>query len=153
MGFDGQVIRFCATCFEVFEVGVSPDPTGRCERCRDRCAASRRGIVGRLRAYYAAAREFVDTSTFGDPHHAHLEWILGSRRRPDRDDASFAVEVSEVMVLWLEDLASEVESATGAAGRLRVPGRRESAARGLRAATRDFADAFLPERPADGSRP
>lgn len=167
MSFD-RFPRVCSKCGDFFEVGLAPDSDGRCDRCMEAFAAQRvrpaaeiRGSSGealsRLRAYYSAAREFVDARVSGDSHHAHLEWILGSRSHPDRDE-SIRGDVSEAMVLWLEDLASEIEVSTGAAGAHprtagRFPGhlRRESAARGLRVATRDFANALRADA-AEGSR-
>ena len=163
----------CRRCGGRSQIGVAPDAVGHCERCIEssglviaRAAAGlphplasgeefRRGVVARLRAYYAAARELVDANDSGEPHHVHLEWILGTRSDPDRDDAGIDSGVSELVVLWLEDLASELD---GSMGVLRTPsrardgrpaeGRRESAASGLRVATRDFADAFLTNRSA-----
>jgi hypothetical protein len=80
---------------------------------------------------------------------AHLEWILGPRRNVLHDRAKFQTELAELVVLWLEDLAVELNaaSATPAAG-----ARRRLAAQSLQAATRDFAAAFLgtgggPENP------
>jgi hypothetical protein len=117
--------------------------------------AFRRGVVARLRAYYAVARELVDANKADGAHHDHLEWILGTRSDPDRDDAGLDAEVSVLVVLWLEDLALDLDGSIGLprtpdrAG-LRHPAerRRESAARGLRLATRDFADAFVMDRAA-----
>jgi hypothetical protein len=113
----------------------------------------RRGLVARLRAYYAAARELVDAKDPGEPHHENLEWILGTRRDPHRDDAGLDAEISELVVLWLEDLASDLDGSQGvtrtpnrAGIRHPAEGRRASAARGLRVATRDFADAFVTNR-------
>lgn len=151
-------------------MGVAPGAGSRCERClevsyleadaggaadghrglRPSGDAFRRAIVGRLRAYYAAALELVRAEDPGAAREEHLEWILGPGSNPERDDARLGIRVSELVVLWLEDLASELDgpgSATGARviGKSRVlaGGRRESAARGLRAATCEFADAFL----------
>jgi hypothetical protein len=173
MSFD-RVPRICSKCGDLFEVGLAPDFEGRCERCQETFAAQRarsaeipgasgevlrRGIFSRLRAYYAAAREFVDSKISGDPHHANLEWFLGSRSHPDRHD-SISSDVSEAMVLWLEDLASEIEVPAAAPGPRSLPAervpahlRRESAARGLRVATREFANAFRAERAVAASRP
>jgi hypothetical protein len=112
----------------------------------------RRGVVARLRAYYSAARELVDAKESVEPHHGHLEWILGTRSNPDRDDAGMDARTSELVVLWLEDLALDLDVSIGvtitpkhAEGRLPAAGRRKSAAQGLRDATRAFAQAFRTE--------
>jgi hypothetical protein len=161
----------CRRCGGPSDVGVAPDASGHCERCVEssefgaaRAAAGlpppgasgeefRRGVVARLRAYYAVARELVDAKASSDPHHEHLEWILGTRSNPAQDDAGLEAGVSELVVLWLEDLASDLDGSIGltrtpnrVGGRHPAAGRRESAARGLRVATRDFADAFLTDR-------
>lgn len=163
----------CRRCGGPSDVGVAPDASGHCERCIEstefraaRAAAGlpppgacgeefRRGVVARLRAYYSAARELVDARDADEPHHVHLEWILGTRSDPDRDDAGLDTEISEVVVLWLEDLATDLDGSMGvprtlnrAGGSPPAEGQRESAARGLRVATRDFADAFLTGRTA-----
>ena len=167
----------CRRCGGRSDLGIAPDASGHCERCVEACEFAttrgagrlpspgasgeefRRGVVARLRAYYAAARELVDADDSGEPHHVHLEWILGTRSDPQRDDAGLDSGVSELVVLWLEDLASHLDDSTDVLGapnpnrapnRHRAQGRRESAVRGLRVATRDFADAFVTNRAAAG---
>jgi hypothetical protein len=159
----------CSKCGCRSDAAVAPDGWGRCERCAESSIVekarvsredSRKGAVARLRAYYSAARGLVDArdsraldaTDSGEPHHVHRDWILGSRSDSDRDDSGVEAGISELMILWLEDLAADLESAsTGASGTSRAAvgrrpdGRLESAARGLREATRDFAQAFRTE--------
>ena len=148
----------CSKCGGRSDVGVAPDASNRCERCAELSVLEtreefRRGVVARLRAYYSVARELVDAKKSVEEHHGHLEWILGTKGNPDRDHAGLDARTSELMVLWLEDLASDLDVSVGviitpkhAAGRRPAEGRRESAAKGLREATREFADAFLTDR-------
>jgi hypothetical protein len=142
----------------------SPEPLGGrvgaafpfCQEVVD--AALRRLAVARLRARYSEARDLVAAAEPHLPSHAHLEWILGERRGPDRDEVIFDERFAELIVLWLEDLVLELDgpllapySPGAAAGPLPSPVSRESAALGLRMATRAFADAFLrPRDPAVG---
>ena len=123
--------------------------------------------MARLRAYYSAARGLVDArnspvpdATDSGPHHVHLDWILGSRSDSDRDDSGVDAGISELVILWLEDLAADLEGgpivASGASKKAvdrRPDGRLESAARGLREATRDFAQAFRAESAKSASCP
>jgi hypothetical protein len=78
----------------------------------------------------------------GEPH-ANLGWLLGSGERPGFEPADIDVAMAQVALLWLQDLARELDGAAlpavGSAGEQDRPG----AARGLRTATEDFADAFL----------
>lgn len=92
--------------------------------------------MARLRARYGEARALVSPAE-GE---AHLEWILGPHRGVRQDRSAFQTELAELVVLWLEDLAVELNaaSATPAAG-----AQRQLAALSLQAATRDFAQAFL----------
>ena len=160
----------CSRCGCRSDAAVASDGWGRCERCAESSIVekarishedSRRIVVARLRAYYSAARGLVDArdsreldaaTDSGEPHHAHLDWILGSRSDSDRDDSGVDAGISELMILWLEDLAADLEGgstvASGASRKAvdrRPDGRLESAARGLREATRDFAQAFRAE--------
>jgi hypothetical protein len=102
---------------------------------------------GRLRHRYAQAQEHVSDEFSGAADHSNLDWILGLRRDTRRDEAAIDTSVCELVVLWLEDLALELERpdtpVRPASGREAVAGSRLEAAEGLRHATRDFADAFL----------
>ena len=93
-------------------------------------------MVARLRARYGEARGLVAPAEGS----AHLEWILGPLRNVQPDRATFQTELAELVVLWLEDLAGELnaESAAPEAGP-----QRQRAAASLQAATREFAAAFL----------
>lgn len=101
--------------------------------------AQRRQVVARLRERYGAARGLV---SLGQPH-GHLEWILGARRDLERDDAALDTSVSELVVLWLQDLAAELDNGIEPESTLVSSVPREAVAQSLRAATRDFAAAFL----------
>ncbi len=136
----------CRTCGRKIDSGVAPGAAGNCERCREESGSvrgaesRRRGVVQRLRGRYAEAQEWIIPGVSASPH-SHLEWILGVRSS-HRDDAALETSVCELVVLWLEDLALELEHrdvakpVVGAQGRL-------VAAEELRVATRDFAEAFL----------
>ena len=93
----------------------------------------------------------VNANGTDEPHHVHLDWILGSRSDSDRDDAGVDAGISELVILWLEDLAADLEGSIDAPGASRKAmdrgpdGRLASAARGLREATRDFAQAVRTE--------
>jgi hypothetical protein len=152
----------CPGCGQASGAGVARGVSGLCEPCAELSAVEtlrasgevlRRGAIARLRAYYSAARGLVGAGDPGDPHHVHLEGILGTGSDPDRDDAGLESGIPELMVLWLEDLASDLEGTVVVPRARKSPGARpsvddrlESAARGLRAATRDFAVAFGSER-------
>jgi hypothetical protein len=166
----------CRQCGTRSEICVAPDASGRCERCIEtsgfersaeppRAANTlplpdeivdnvvRRRVVARLRARYAAARDLVSPAESDVPSHAHLEWILGARRHPDRDDANLSESTSELIVLWLEDLVLALDGPVPApcvlgsvASQVPAGDSRETAALGLRVATRDFASTFLTPR-------
>lgn len=72
----------------------------------------------------------------------HLDWILGSLRNRNNDAAAFDTELAELVVLWLEDLAAELNAAPGALAGATVAERQLAAAE-LQAATRAFAAAVL----------
>ncbi len=173
----GQYRWNCRTCGRGNAIGVASDEAGNCERCTDAASLRqvgipddpatreepsvfpfgpegedfrRRKVVDRLRKKYARARALVGFEQPDLPPHAHLDWVLGARRNPGRDDARFDVGVCQLVVLWLEDflleldgplLAPRAEKSVGS----RTPSgdSRQVAARALRSATRDFADAFL----------
>jgi hypothetical protein len=118
----------------------------------------RRGVVSRLRQRYGEAQGLVVREESYPAPHAHLEWILGTRRNPGHDEAAFDTGVSELVVLWLQDLAQDLDirvlpsSASGSdASASAAADCRQAAAHHLRTATSDFADAFLsPRRDASG---
>ena len=176
VGLD-QELPICWKCRRRIGAGLAPDSSGHCELCAETSSFAgwevddgdrpsgasdetfRLSVVARLRACYAAARDLVDPTECADSHREHLEWILGSRSNPDRDDASIGVGVSALMVLWLEDLISDLDRSTGGLRTLPRLGsavtaqdRRLSVARGLRIATRDFAAAFVADRNPAGSQ-
>jgi hypothetical protein len=143
----------CRTCGREIDRGVAPGAAGNCERCWEESVSvgsaesRRRGVVQRLRGRYAEAQEWIIPGLSASPH-SNLEWILGLRSS-HRDDAALEASVCELVVLWLEDLALELEHPDVA----KPPGRsvvgaqeRLVAAEELRVATRDFAEAFLASR-------
>lgn len=147
----------CKSCGRQNENAAAPGEALKCEYCTEtsssRLDTRKREVVARLRARYGEARELVAGEQPYAASYGHLEWILGTRRNLDQDESAFAIGVSELVVLWLQDLALELdgpglppsardagESATSAAGS------RQAAAQSLRAATHDFAEAFLSSR-------
>lgn len=115
----------------------------------------KRGVVARLRERYGEAREFVRREPSLDAEsYGHLEWILGRQSNLEHAGAAFDTEVSELVVLWLQDLARELDDqafspgAPGSdGGAASAAGVRQAAAEGLRTATLDFADEFLGTHP------
>ena len=116
----------------------------------------KRGVVARLRERYGEARGLVSREEAYPQPHAHLEWILGTQRNLGQDEATLDTGVSELVVLWLQDLAQELDiqalpPSASASGESVIPAAdsRQAVAHDLRTATRDFAKAFL--RPRAGS--
>jgi hypothetical protein len=132
-----EAITRCEHCGSV--IGVSPEALSTRSSEDDRKSA----IVVRLRARYSEARGLVpwepplDAEAF-----SHLEWILGEQRNTEEDETALDTEVSELVVLWLQDLARELDKQASVAGGA-TAAVRHAAADGLRTATRDFAEAFL----------
>ncbi|MGH9316840.1 MAG: hypothetical protein ACRD1P_07020 [Thermoanaerobaculia bacterium] len=105
----------------------------------------RRQALARLRQRYGEARALVSPA---EPY-ANLEWILGARRDPGQDEADLSNNMIDLVALWLQDLAVEVDSRvsrqlTGATDEsmLSVDRARQSLAQSLRAATEGFVVAF-----------
>lgn len=135
----------CEYCTEVFGAG-SESPSKRLLDDDTR----KRGVVARLRQRYGEAREFVLSEPPLDAQaHGHLEWILGKESNAGHGGAALGTELSELVVLWLQDLARELDNQVfpGAAGSedgaASAAGVRQAAADGLRTATREFAEEFL----------
>jgi hypothetical protein len=140
-----QAITRCEHCGSVMSIGPEAPSTRSFEEDR------KHAILVRLRQRYSEARSLVpwepplDADSF-----SHLEWILGEQRNTEHDETALDTEVSELVVLWLQDLARELDndaslpgdpgSGDGAVSTADV---RYAAAGGLRTATRDFAEAFL----------
>jgi hypothetical protein len=161
----GQSEWTCRHCGRRNETAVVAGETVTCEFCNETSdprteapsppppedATRRNGVVTRLRERYGEARKFVlSEPPMDDRAHDHLEWILGKRSNPEIAGTALDTEVSELVVLWLQDLARELDnpaSFPGASGSDRgagsTAGVRRTAADGLRAATRDFAEEFL----------
>jgi len=167
----------CAGCGQTIEISVAPNRRGLCERCAELAPfladdpallqsvetagaahlRRRNSAVGRLRERYHEARA-LSPSDPEDSHHINLDWILGSDAGDGRG-APFDERASALVVLWLEDLLRELDVAVAAAAPVAAGSpepRRDAAARRLRSATRDFADAFLglgPDPASDACQP
>jgi hypothetical protein len=169
----------CRNCGRANKTVLAPDGATACEYCtevvripttksrrRDHSTASEapackavdevsnRQIVDRLRERYSQARELVPPA---EPH-SHLEWILGPLRNRNRDEAQFEIGLAELVVLWLQDLAMELDApapsqpeAGAVPSECSAAGPRQAAVHGLRAATREFAVAFLVRPEAEGA--
>ncbi len=78
-----------------------------------------------------------------DRPYANLRWILGVERSVPQDPLALESRTIEIVALWLQDLAHEIDlrpaapPTSGIGASLRVPG-----ARSLRAATQRFLVAF-----------
>jgi len=150
----GWVIR-CEFCAEPFHT----TPGAPLESAFDE--HRKRAVVARLRERYSEAREFAPSVPPPDAESfAHLEWILGKQRNPEQDEATLSVEVSELVVLWLQDLARELDNPAFVPGppvpnsaAASTAGVRQAAADDLRTATRDFAEAFLSPQPSPVGEP
>jgi len=161
----GQRKWTCRNCGRRNETAVIAGGTMTCEYCTQVSGATsesplkrpldddtrKRGIVARLRQRYGEAREFVLIEPPPDDRaHLQLEWILGGQNSPAPAGAALDTEVSELVVLWLEDLARELDNQTffpetpgSDPGDAASTGVRLAAAEGLRNATREFAEEFL----------
>jgi len=107
--------------------------------------AQKRKAVALLRDRYREARDLVSS---GEPY-VNLEWILGVRGNPNQDAANWDTKTIEVVALWLQDLAVEVDRPlpprpTGEGGASASPAyqTRQSVVRSLREATESFRVAF-----------
>jgi hypothetical protein len=109
-----------------------------------RSDAERRESLVQLRRRYLEARKLVSS----DEPHANLEWILGARRNVAEDPPALATGTIELVGLWLQDLAVELDRRLPSAGgnedarALSPDGVRELVARSLRQATERFLLAF-----------
>jgi hypothetical protein len=133
-GPDGAVT--CAYCTETARLPpVAEAPAGD----------HKRQVFARLRQRYIEARGLVSMT---EPY-ANLEWILGEQRNFDRDESRLDSGVAELVVLWMQDLATELADSSvparpGAADDDVAPMQRSrlAMAQGLRFAAQEFAVAF-----------
>ncbi len=156
----------CRHCGLWNEGVAAADDMGTCEVCAHRAPlghpaeiapredeALRSQTLSRLSDRYAEARDLVSATEA----HTHLEWIIGARRNLAWDGMAFDREIAQLALLWLQDLARELDgeaspalpSVTDEAGEW-VADPRRAAARRLRTATRDFAEVVLG---AEGAEP
>jgi hypothetical protein len=89
----------------------------------------RREAFARLRETYLETQKLVTS----DGLHSNLEWILGDRRDATQNPPALAGRTVELVGLWLQDLASELDR--------QLPGRGQ-AGRTLRDAITRFLTAF-----------
>lgn len=76
--------------------------------------------------------------------HANLERLIGSSERSGLEPAKIDFDMAQVAILWLQDLARELDgAATPTAASIAGEPARQEAAHELRTATDDFAEAFL----------
>jgi hypothetical protein len=129
-----------------------PDPERDETLDQRRPNARRDAALERLRQRYCEARALIATDESDPDHRAQLDWIFGIDDDDARGTASLDARTSELVVLWLEDLVRHLEELAAWGPDPRDPGNPASpsqrAARGLHAATREFADAL--RRAADG---
>jgi hypothetical protein len=153
----------CVDCGRTIEHGVAPDPLGHCELCAESTSVRPRTpeasperpespfdpVVERLRERYHEARALVAAEESDPTHRGQLDWIFGIDGEEAHRPAALDARTSELVVLWLEDLirhldeladAGDASLSVGEPVSAISPGHR--AARGLHAATREFADAF-----------
>lgn len=110
-----------------------------------------------VRARYAEAQKLVSSSF----PYGNLEWILGGRRNLTQDPLSLATNTIELIGLWLQDLAVELEqrlpppSGEAEAEPLSPDAVRQLVAQSLRDATERFLVAFRirPETAAEEPSP
>jgi hypothetical protein len=102
--------------------------------------SERRDAFLELRETYAEAQRLVPQ----EGSYEELQWILGTRRDATLNPPTLRTKTIELVALWLQDLASEMDR--------RLPGRGEIA-RDLRDATARFLAAFRrrPAIPAESS--
>jgi hypothetical protein len=118
--------------------------------------AEKRDALVRLRDRYLEAQKLVSSR---EPH-GNLEWILGARRNPTQDPLGLQPKTVELVALWLQDLAVQLDSRPidplagepeGSTISLDDP--RRAVATNLRDATEKFLAAFRSGLPIDrGSR-
>jgi hypothetical protein len=138
----------CRSCGQTKETEV-PQEHGRCDECARAVASppvdaaveqERRTVLARLRKRYDAVRQMVSLE---EPH-SNLDWLIGSSERPEFEPADIDADMAQVAVLWLQDVARELDGESLPAIGPAAGGQdRQGAARGLRTATEDFAEAFL----------
>jgi hypothetical protein len=111
--------------------------------CSD--GATKQQVLAQLRDRYREARKLVSSTK----PYANLEWVLAAMRNPDQTASYWADRTIELVALWLEDLAADIDrpfpqEVTGEIGEsvLSAYRARRSLAQGLRDATGGFVAAF-----------
>lgn len=142
----------CRRCGRSKETEL-PEEQRRCDECADSVQppsgdasweGERRTVLARLRKRYDEVREMASPQE----HHSNLDWLIGSSERPGFEPADIDVGMAQVALLWLQDLARELDGeALPTVGSVAGGQDRRGGARGLRTATRDFAQAFLTPPP------
>jgi hypothetical protein len=139
----------CSSCGRSGAAVAALDATGRCQSCADPNTsgyATKEQVLAQLRDRYREARKLVSSTR----PYANLEWVLAAMRNPDQTASYWADRTVELVALWLEDLAAEIDrlfpqEVTGeiAEGALSAYRARRSLAQGLRDATGGFVAAYL----------
>jgi hypothetical protein len=157
----------CRQCGLWNEGIAAADDMATCEVCAHRARLDppaetasdderlRSQALSRLSDQYAEARGLVSPTEA----HTNLEWIIGARRNLAWDGVAFDREIAQLALLWLQDLARELDGevppvltpVADEAGEW-VADPRRAAARRLRTATQDFAEVVLGAR-AEGMGP
>jgi hypothetical protein len=139
----------CSECGRS-DLGVTAwDAAGTCKCCADSNSSSgdaaKQQVLGRLQERYLDARKLFSSRR----SYASVEWVLAAMRTPDRTASYWADATIELVALWLEDLAVDIDRAfpeevTGeiAEGALSAYRAHRSLAQGLRDATEGFVAAF-----------
>jgi hypothetical protein len=109
--------------------------------------AEKRQALSRLQELYREARELVSSAE----SYANLDWILGARRNPKQRPADFDDKTIQLVALWLQDLALEVDRGLAphldgefSKNTLLAHRARHCVATSLRAAAEGFLVAFRP---------
>jgi hypothetical protein len=150
----------CSDCGRSNVVVTAFDAAGRCEDCADLNTsddATKGQVLGRLRDRYLEARNLVSSRR----SYTNLEWVLAAMRNPDRTASYWADRTIDLVAVWLEDLAADIErlfpqEVTGeiAEGALSAYRAHRFLAKDLRDATEGFVLAFRHSaRPVDRELP
>lgn len=153
----------CSDCGRSDAAVTALDAAGSCKYCADSNSlsgdATKQQVLGRLQDRYLEARKLFSSRQ----SYASLEWVLAAMRTPDRTASYWADATIDLVALWLEDLAVDIDRAfpqevTGeiAEGALSAYRAHRSLAQSLRDATEGFVAAFRhsagplgPELPAE----
>ena len=99
----------CSRCGRS-DAGVAGlDPARRCQSCAGPNTsgddATKQQVLAQLRDRYREARKLVSSTKTC----ANLEWVLAAMRNPDQTGSFWADRTVEMVALWLESLAVEID--------------------------------------------